>query len=478
MRIVQRTKRIAAMIAIAIICLTCVSTLAQHGRPRYVADELVCKMRPGHNIDSINQAFGTSVKNYAMRIECYLLATQPGENLDSLSIQIRMRPDVIYCGPNFYCDAPEPLQRSQPFLDEQSIGDFPTQLAASELQLSEVHTLSTGVGVDVAVIDGGVNFSHPLFVSQPGIIVSGWDYIDNDSIANDEPGGPGSGHGTFVAGVVNLVAPGARIHAYRVLDTLGSGDGFSISLAALRAMDEGCRVVNLSLGMLGKHEALDDALRYLKTHNVMILGAAGNDSTAVDSLFPFPASEPYTEAIAALDSLDHKTDFSNFGGRVDFCAPGTSIYAPYLNSSYAWWDGTSFSTPFVSGMAALLCSLDSTLTWTELDSIMSATAISVDSLNPGLEGKLGHGMINILTATQGLSRETCGDADHSGTINISDAVFLIAYIFAGGTAPYSITAADADCSGSIDISDAVTLISYIFSGGTPPCRSCLGDPPN
>jgi len=148
------------------------------------------------------------------------------------------------------------------------------------------------------------------------------DYIDNDSIANDEPGGPGSGHGTFIAGVINLVAPGARIHAYRVLDTLGSGDGFSIALAALRAMDDGCRVINLSLGMLGKHEALDDALRYLRGQEIMIVGAAGNSATSIDSLFPFPASEWYTEAIAALDTINLKADFSNYGGRIDYCAPG------------------------------------------------------------------------------------------------------------------------------------------------------------
>jgi subtilisin family serine protease len=432
-------------------------------------------MRPGHNIDTVNQAYGTSVKGYAMRINSYLLATQPGLDVDSVATQIRMRPDVIYCGPNFYCDAPEPLQRSQPFLDEQYTGDFPTQEAASKLSLSDVHTLSTGISADVAVIDGGVNFSHPLFVLQPGTVVSGWDYIDNDSIANDEPGGPGSGHGTFVAGVVSLVAPGARIHAYRVLDTLGSGDGFSIALAALQAMEDGCRVINLSLGMLGKHETLDDALRYLKTQDIMILGAAGNDATAVDSLFPFPASEVYTEAIAALDSLNLKADFSNFGGRIDFCAPGTSIYAPFLDSYYAWWDGTSFSTPFVSGMAALLCSIDPTLSWLEMDSIMSATAISLDSLNPGFEGKLGHGLIDILAAVRTLTQATCGDADHSGSIDISDAVFLISYIFSGGAAPYSFTTADADCSGSINISDAVTLIAYIFSGGTLPCRNCLSD---
>jgi hypothetical protein len=66
----------------------------------------------------------------------------------------------------------------------------------------------------------------------------------------------------------------------------------------------------------------------------------------------------------------------------------------------------------------------------------------------------------------------CGDADHSGVVNISDAVYLIAYIFSGGPAPLMPAAADANCSGGVNISDAVYLISYIFSGGTVPCAGC------
>ena len=66
----------------------------------------------------------------------------------------------------------------------------------------------------------------------------------------------------------------------------------------------------------------------------------------------------------------------------------------------------------------------------------------------------------------------CGDADGSGIITISDAVFLITYIFAGGAAPYDIAAGDADCNGVISISDAVYLINYIFGGGAPPCAGC------
>jgi len=67
----------------------------------------------------------------------------------------------------------------------------------------------------------------------------------------------------------------------------------------------------------------------------------------------------------------------------------------------------------------------------------------------------------------------CGDADGRGTVDISDAVYLITYIFGGGPAPDPLTAGDPDCSGSVDISDAVYLISFIFSGGPAPCATCL-----
>lgn len=74
----------------------------------------------------------------------------------------------------------------------------------------------------------------------------------------------------------------------------------------------------------------------------------------------------------------------------------------------------------------------------------------------------------IISEPQGI----CGDADASGTVTISDAVYLINYIFSGGPAPDPILIADSDCSGAVTISDAVYLISYIFSGGVPPCDSC------
>ncbi len=92
---------------------------------------------------------------------------------------------------------------------------------------------------------------------------------------------------------------------------------------------------------------------------------------------------------------------------------------------------------------------------------------------------IGKGMSTNFGVNQGFwqnflsgSSYTCGDANSDGTVNISDAVYLIAYIFAGGSAPDPLLAGDANCDSTVNISDAVYLIAYIFAGGAAPCAAC------
>ena len=205
---------------------------------------------------------------------------------------------------------------------------------------------------------------------------------------------------------------------------------------------------------------------------VVIIAAAGNDSSNSDSLFPFPANKSYCLAVAALDSINHKADFSNYGGRVDLCAPGTRIYAPFPDTAYAWWDGTSFAAPFVAAVAALIWSVDTSLTSDVVEEILRETATDIDPINPGLEGQLGRGIVNPIAALQSVSGFVCGDNDGSGLVDISDVVHLINFIFNSGPAPQPLIVGNADCSGQIDISDAVYLIQFIFGGGSVPCAGC------
>jgi len=457
----------------AVVCLATATfpgvTRGDNGSGDFKPGEIICEMEEGYSIEMINAEYGTVIRGLQAQTGCYLLSVPPGNDAESLAVVIDARPEVAYCGANYYLDAPEPFQRSQPFLDLDEVGEYEDQPASAILSLASAHSISVGDGINVAVIDGGIDLSHPEFLSRNGSVRYGWDFVDDDSIAYDEPGGAGSGHGTFVAGVIKLVAPSSDIYAYRVLDTLGRGDGYSIASAVLAAIADSCRVINLSLGQIGHHDGLDDALKYAEHNDITIVAAAGNDSTNIDLVFPFPASRAYSLAVAALDSNLELADFSNYGRKITVCAPGTEIYSTFLDSLYAWWDGTSFAAPMVSGTAVLLYSNDSLLTRDDVEYLINSSAIAVDSLNPGYEDHLGSGLVNPLGALQMLDGTVRGDPDRSGEIDIDDVAFLIAYIFSGGEPPVPLYTGDADCSENVDIDDVVYLIQYIFLTGAPPC---------
>ena len=227
------------------------------GSDDFVAGELVCQVLVPSYIDSVNSQYGTTTKELLPETGTYLLNVPGGLNEDSLAAVVEANPNVIACQPNYIMKAPEPVQASSPFLDELTSGDVIGQPSTSTLKLPQTQQVSTGSNVMVGIVDVGINLSHPLLQSKS---ISGFDYVAGDPIANDEPGGIASGHGTFVAGVVNLVAPDAQLVAYRVLDTAGSGDGFGIAKAIVQAVNDGCKVINLSMVMYAKHAATDKAI--------------------------------------------------------------------------------------------------------------------------------------------------------------------------------------------------------------------------
>jgi len=434
----------------------------------FAPHELVCSLLPGGSIADINATYGTSTLESLITSQAgtfsYLLAVPDSLAEDSLADVIELEPDVFYCAPNYILDAPEPVQRSQPFVDVAGPIEVIQQPAADRLQLTSVHAQTAGRGVRVAVIDVGVAADHPMLL---GYVGTGYDYIDQDSVAQDEPAGFAGGHGTFVAGVIHLVAPEAEIVPYRVLDTLGRGHGFGIARAVIDAVGAGCRVINLSLVMAGKHPTLDAAIEYARDHDVIVVAAAGNDSGDIKR---FPADDSYCLGVAALDSGDTRAGFSNYGSHVSLCAPGVDVKGPYIDSSYARWNGTSFATPMVAAAAALLVSTRPGASWNDVIDQLETTAESVDAQNPGLEGELGHGIVNPLAALQGWLLP--GDVNGSGTISTADIIFLVNFVFKGGPPPVSLPGADVNASCGITSADILYLVDYVFRGGSEPLAGC------
>ncbi|HOD66320.1 MAG TPA: S8 family serine peptidase [candidate division Zixibacteria bacterium] len=437
-------------------------------RPNHTPGDVVCRVLPGSTIEEINQTYGTAVKGHLPVTDVYLLMIPQGQNPDTIAARIDADARVDFCRPNYYLAAPEGFQRSSPFVDAELIGTFEDQPAAVTLDLATAALVSTGAGARIALIDGGVAANHPVFASFPGDLVSRWDYLEEDSVAQADTAGSCAAHGTFVAAVLQLVAPGADVYVYKVLDTAGQGNAYAIAAAILQAIDDGCDVINLSLGMTRVDESLDDALRTARQSGVSVVASAGNDSTNLASLFPFPASRSNVIAVAALDSVNVKADFSNYGVRIDVCCPGTRVYSAYADTLFAWWDGTSFAAPMAAGVIACLRSRHPGLTPERIDTILARSSHNVDSLNPGLEAQLGAGLIDPPAALALAGQITRGDVTLDGRVDINDLTALVNYLFRGATLDV-LADADVSCDSAVNIADLTLLVKYLFLGAAMPC---------
>ncbi|MEW6730631.1 MAG: S8 family serine peptidase [Acidobacteriota bacterium] len=229
---------------------------------------------------------------------------------------------------------------------------YQSQPLISFLQLSNVYSMCKGSGVKVAVIDTGIDPFHPVITGH--IAAGGFDFVDFDSVPYDEPGGISYGHGTFIAGLILLVAPEVRILPLRVLAPNGVGDAFGVAAAIFYAATQGAKVINLSLGTDEKPTIVRAAISYAQSRGCVIVAAAGNSNSGHGNVFP--ANEACVLGIGATDFADKKAKFSNYGAAVDLTAPGVDLISTYPGGFYARWSGTSFSTPLVAGEAALLFS--------------------------------------------------------------------------------------------------------------------------
>ncbi len=329
-----------------------------------------------------------SVRRVMSGAPVYLIELDPSANVPAVAAQVSATPSVVYAHPNYLLNVAYSIQGSYPFPDQNVTGSMETQYSAGMMGLNSAHTLATGSGTTVAVIDCGVDFVHPKLGGQA---ISGWDFVDADAVAFDEIDGKISGHGTFVAGIIHLVAPQATIRSYRVMNQNGYGDGFTVAQAIERAVDDGCDVINLSLALTSRHLAVRDAIDYAVAHGVTVVAGAGNSGTDEAT---YPAAEPNALSVGAVDSLMQVASFSNIGTSVDILAPGENIYSSYLTSGFAWWSGTSFSTPFASGLSALLKQQEPSASTLRVRQRIFGGAIPIDSMNPAMNGKLGKGLLN------------------------------------------------------------------------------------
>ncbi len=257
----------------------------------------------------------------------------------------------------------------------------------------------TGASTVVAVLDTGVDRDHPDLAPN---LVAGRDIVNRDTDPGDD-----NGHGTAVAGVVGAVtgngggvagvAWNAKIMPVKVLRADGTGFDADIASGIAWATDHGADIINMSLGGFGSSIALDQAVDYALAHDVIVVAAAGNESAGVPS---FPAAIPGVLAVTATDAEGRFAWFSNHGPWVTLAAPGigivTTARAAGPTMAIGSGTGTSFSSPIVAGVAALVRERHPAWAWNKVAYELVRTAR--DAGPAGVDDAYGFGIVDAAAA--------------------------------------------------------------------------------
>ena len=243
--------------------------------------------------------------------------------------------------------------------------------------------IASGAGVDVYIVDTGINYYHEEFENRA--IYAGYDAVDvylNLSRSNQRRGLDCRGHGTHVAslcgGKTYGSAKGVTLLSLRALNCTGSAP-YSVVLDALdyvaRTVPQRGRkaIVSMSLGG-GYFQSINDAVRNLYSLGIPVIVAAGNDWS--DACTQSPASSPYAITVGGTRNGDGLYVYTNYGSCVTILSPGQNILgADYTcNNCSKYLSGTSMATPIVSGVAAMLLQREPSLTPAALKAKLVATA--------------------------------------------------------------------------------------------------------
>ena len=261
------------------------------------------------------------------------------------------------------------------------------------------------------MLDSGVDYNHQdlvnnMWSNENGF--HGYDFVSDSNEPMDD-----HGHGTHCAGVIAAggnnglditgVCWNTKIMALKFLDSTGNGSSDDAIKAIEYAVDNGADVLSNSWGGGGYSKALKDAIDYAHSQGVIVVAAAGNDSS---QQIQYPAGYNNVIAVAATDSNDEKASFSNYGNWVDIAGPGVDILSlraegTSMGTTYDSYttiaSGTSMTCPHVAGACALLISVNTPLTGDTARDVLMAT---VDPIAAGI--CKSNGRLNIFNATKAI----------------------------------------------------------------------------
>ena len=328
---------------------------------------------------------------------------------------------------------------------------FDTQYYIKQTQVDQAWEYSIGSpNIIIAVIDSGVDLDHPdlkdnIWINKGEIPnnnkdddkngyvddVHGWNFVENNNDPNPQFADystEGASHGTLVAGIIAAsghngkgiagISWNSKIMPLRALNSLGEGNIEEAAKAIKYAANNGADIINLSFVGSNYSIELIDAVKYAYKAGAVLIAAVGNDAIGNSSLsggnldvqpiYPACFKTSFDDLVIGVGSVDQnnqKAVFSNFGQTcLEINAPSvdivsTQVIEPELgtpfNAEYSgFWNGTSFAAPQISGLAALIKSVNKNYNNKQISSLILDTADKIESYNPELKGMMGRGLVN------------------------------------------------------------------------------------
>lgn len=324
--------------------------------------------------------------------------------------------DLVAVYPNYYktlhTEAEYELEElNDPYMQQDSSS---YQWYHQKVNAEYAWTKTKGAGVKVAVIDSGISQNHEDLKAN---IAGAWDMTGENNPEDT------NGHGSNVAGIIAAeadngkggtgIAPEAQILSYKVLDSEGAIETAYIISSVRKAIEDGAKVINLSLGGYFLDPLEKAVMDEARANGVVVVASAGNENTAA---YCYPAAYNNVISVVSLRRDNKKSAFSNYGSSVDISAPGGElkldksqkdnyfyyeefIYSCYRNGGYRGLHGTSQAAPIVAGGAALIMAANPEL--------QSATAVNAEEVgrilkstarNIGSNTSYGAGCIDLAKA--------------------------------------------------------------------------------
>ena len=283
------------------------------------------------------------------------------------------------------------------FEDQPSVQAETVPAGVGQIQAPAAWPSSQGEGVCVAVLDTGIDRTHPDLVAN---YRGGVSFVPGATTPMDD-----HGHGTHCAGTIAApingvgvvgVAPSAYLYAVKVLNSAGSGSFSQIISGIDWAIQNRMHIVSMSLGGGAAPAALETICNTAWSRGLLLVAAAGNSGTPVPpatSTVGFPAKYKNVIAVSAIDSANSLASFSSRGPEVDVCAPGVNVLSTTRGGGYGNMSGTSMACPHVAGAAAVIWGAHRFAT---NEQIWNLLAFYVDNIGPpGWDANFGYGRVNV-----------------------------------------------------------------------------------